>query len=93
MTVGGWPCGKELELTYCSEDQTNLHRHARHNAQEAIALARSRAQEFDNQASLDRKTNEAVKLAKVQAHILDDSEREASGTPGAPLVDCKFFLL
>jgi chromatin-remodeling ATPase INO80 len=80
-------------LMACSEDQTNLHRHARHNAQEAISLAKLRAEEFDTQASLDRKANEVMKLAKAQAHIRDNLEREAAGTSGAPLVDCKSFFL
>ncbi|KAG2108350.1 DNA-binding domain-containing protein [Suillus clintonianus] len=66
-------------------DQTNLHRHARHNAQEAIALARQRAQQFDTQAALDRKTNEALKLAKAQAHIRDDDESGLSGASNTPL--------
>ncbi|KIK96361.1 hypothetical protein PAXRUDRAFT_312720 [Paxillus rubicundulus Ve08.2h10] len=72
------------EIDFDDEDQTNLHRHARHNAQEAIALARERAQQFDTQAALERKTNEAMKLAKAQAHIRDD---EGSATSGAPLMD------
>lgn len=67
-----------------SEDQTNLHLHARHNAQEAIALAKQRAQDFDVQAALERKTNEALRLAKGQAHLRDEDEQ----TEGAPLVDC-----
>ncbi|KIJ21627.1 hypothetical protein PAXINDRAFT_95170 [Paxillus involutus ATCC 200175] len=72
------------EIDFDDEDQTNLHRHARHNAQEAIALARERAQQFDTQAALERKTNEAMKLAKAQAHIRDD---DGSTTSGAPLMD------
>lgn len=71
-------------LTVRSEDQTNLHRLARHNAQEAIALAKQRAQDFDTQAALERKTNEALRLAKGQAHLLD----EGDCIGGAPLVDC-----
>lgn len=77
------------------DDQTNLHRHAKHNAQEAIALAKQRAQQFDTQAALERKTNEALKLAKAQAHIHDDVETPTA-TPGAPLVDrtymCSDFM-
>ncbi|KIJ68315.1 hypothetical protein HYDPIDRAFT_24608 [Hydnomerulius pinastri MD-312] len=72
------------DIDFDDEDQTNLHRHARHNAQEAISLAKQRAQQFDTQAALERKTNEALKLAKAQAHIRDDDE---SGTSGAPLMD------
>ncbi|KAG1755152.1 SNF2 family N-terminal domain-containing protein, partial [Suillus paluster] len=75
------------EIDFDDEDQTNLHRHARHNAQEAIALARVRAQQFDTQAALDRKTNEALKLAKAQAHIRDDDESGPSGASNTPLVD------
>ncbi|KAF9240898.1 P-loop containing nucleoside triphosphate hydrolase protein [Melanogaster broomeanus] len=71
------------EIDFDDEDQTNLHRHARHNAQEAIALAKQRAQQFDTQAALDRKTNEALKLAKAQAHIRDDDE----STSGLALMD------
>lgn len=70
------------------EDPTNLHQHARHNAQEAIALARQRAQDFDTQAALVRKTNEALRLAKGQAHLRDDEDEQ---TEGAPLVDCTYL--
>lgn len=82
-------------LFYSSEDHTNLHRHARHNAQEAIALARERAIQFDTQAALERKTNEALQLAKAQAHIRDDSEEQGespSKSSKAPLVDRKSHL-
>lgn len=67
------------------DDSTNLHRHARQNAQEAISLAKERALQFDTQAALERKTNEALKLAKAQAHIHDAS---AASTSALPLVDC-----
>lgn len=73
------------------DDQTNLHRHARHNAQEAIALAKRKAQEFDTQAALERKTNEALKLAKAQAHIRADED--VSGSSGTPLVDRMYPVL
>lgn len=53
-------------------------------------MAQQRAQEFDNQASLDRKTNEAMKLAKGQAHLRDESESGTPGPSGTPLVDCEF---
>ena len=73
-----------------------LHQHARKNAKEAIALARQRATQFDTQAALERKTNEALALAKAQAHIRDDTE-EVEGAPGAPkttpLVDRKLWLV
>ncbi|KAF9270344.1 hypothetical protein L218DRAFT_888813 [Marasmius fiardii PR-910] len=64
--VGDAPGGSLEEIDFDDEDQTNLYRHAKHNAQEAIAAARQRAQEFDTQAALERKTNEAIKLAKEQ---------------------------
>lgn len=56
-------------------------------------MARMRAQEFDTQASLDRKTNEAMKLAKGQAHIRDESEQGTPDPSGAPLVDCESLFL
>lgn len=70
-----------------TEDHTNIHRHARRNAQEAIALAKRKAQDFDVQAALERKTNEALKLAKGQAHIRTEESTEASTSAGTPLVD------
>ncbi|KAH7909117.1 SNF2 family N-terminal domain-containing protein [Hygrophoropsis aurantiaca] len=75
------------DIDFDDEDQTNLHRHARHNAQEAIALAKQRAQHFDTQTALERKTNEALRLAKAQAHIRDDDESVPTGSSSAPLVD------
>ncbi|KAL0579121.1 putative DNA helicase ino80 [Marasmius crinis-equi] len=60
------PDGNLQDINFDDEDQTNLYRHARHNAQEAIAAARQRAVDFDTQAALERKTNEAIKLAKEQ---------------------------
>lgn len=75
-------------VTPLLEDSTNLHRHARQNAQEAISLARERAQQFDAQAALERKTNEALKLSKAQAHIHGSDSVEGSST-APPLVDCK----
>ncbi|KAG6846025.1 hypothetical protein H0H87_011073 [Tephrocybe sp. NHM501043] len=77
------------DLIYGSEDQTNLHRHAMHNAQEAIVLAKQRAEMFDAQAALERKTNEALKLAKAQAHIHDGRENleEPNASNEKPLVD------
>jgi hypothetical protein len=92
MMVGYYlPYDLHLELMMGSEDQTNLHLHARHNAQEAIVLARQRAQDFDAQAALERKTNEALRLAKGQAHLRDDDEDEQ--TEGAPLVDRTYYSL
>lgn len=75
-------------LTVRAEDETNLLAHARMNAKEAIALARQRASQFDTQAALVRKTNEALALAKAQAHIRDDEEHvEGSDKPRGALVD------
>ncbi|KAJ3571584.1 hypothetical protein NP233_g3652 [Leucocoprinus birnbaumii] len=75
------------EINFDDEDQTNLHRHARANAQEAIALAKARAEEFDNQAALDRKTNEALKLAKAQKRVQEEEEtvEGVSGPSDVPL--------
>lgn len=73
-----------------TDDHTNLHRHALHNAQEAIALAKQRAHQFDAQAALERKTNQALQLAKAQAHIRDNPEECGEGPSGSsktPLVD------
>lgn len=79
-----------MSLIFCViEDHTNLLRHARRNAQEAIALAKQRAVQFDVQAALERKTKEAIALAKGQAHIRDEEEEE-SPNPSAPLVDREF---
>lgn len=74
-----------------SDDPTNLHRHARYNAQEAITLAKQRAQQFDTQAALERKTNEALKLAKAQAHIHENAVEDETPT-APPLVDCTYRL-
>ncbi|KAI0068403.1 hypothetical protein BV25DRAFT_1818814 [Artomyces pyxidatus] len=75
-----------LDLDFDDADHTNLHRHARHNAQEAVALARKRAQAFDTQAALERKTNEALQLAKSQAHLRDPEDVQ-TGSSTTPLVD------
>jgi chromatin-remodeling ATPase INO80 len=61
MVSHHFPYSLYLGLTICSEDQTNLHRLARHNAQEAIALAKQRAQNFDAQAALERKVAWALR--------------------------------
>ncbi|KAF9068102.1 SNF2 family N-terminal domain-containing protein [Rhodocollybia butyracea] len=65
-----------MDINFDDDDQTNLYRHARHNAEEAIALARDRAQQFDAQAALERKTNEAMKLAKEQGRDGPDRASE-----------------
>ncbi|KAG6832455.1 hypothetical protein H0H92_001501 [Tricholoma furcatifolium] len=78
------------DINFDDEDQTNLRRHAMHNAQEAIALAKQRAEMFDAQAALERKTNEALKLAKAQAHLHDSqdgAEKADASNQKAPLVD------
>ncbi|KAJ7103398.1 SNF2 family N-terminal domain-containing protein [Mycena belliarum] len=75
------------DINFDEDDQTNLHLHARHNAQEAISLAKQRAQQFDAQAALERKTNEALKLAKAQAHIHDTKDESMESATGTPLVD------
>lgn len=77
-------------LTPHADDQTNLHKHAAANAQEALDIARQRAQQFDTQAALERKTNEALKLAKAQAHIRDDDDDLGGPSEKRPLVDCGF---
>jgi chromatin-remodeling ATPase INO80 len=70
-----------------------LHLHARANAQEAIAMARQRAQQFDTQSALERKTNEALKLAKAQAHVRDDADDLGEPSGATPLVDRKIHSL
>lgn len=70
-----------------------MHLHARHNAQEAVSLAKQRAQQFDAQAALERKTNEALQLAKAQAHIHDAKDESMEPEAGAPLVDRRSALL
>jgi chromatin-remodeling ATPase INO80 len=80
------------DIDFDDEDQTNLYNHASRNAQDALAAAREKAAQFDRQAALDRKTNEALKLAKAQAHIRDDStgpSTPAAGGDARPLVDRK----
>lgn len=49
-------------------------------------MAKQRAQQFDTQAALERKTNEALKLAKAQAHVRDDAD-DLGGPSKRPLVD------
>lgn len=51
-------------------------------------MAKRKAVDFDAQAALDRKTNEALKLAKGQAHIRDDDSVGAGN--GTPLVDRRY---
>lgn len=84
------------ETQHSIEDQTNLHKHASKNAQDALAMAKAKAEMFDSQAALERKTNQALKLAKAQAYFREDSETpSASGpatTSATPLVDRKCRL-
>jgi hypothetical protein len=90
----GTLCCRTLRAFFLSleaADHTNLHRHARHNAQEAVVLAKKRVQAFDAQIALERKTNQALQLAKNQAHVRDDEE-EQNQPAKAPLVDRKHFL-
>lgn len=77
------------DINFDEEDATNLYRHARVSAQEAVSAARRKAVAFDTQTALERKTNEAIQLAKHQAHIRDDddSEQPGAGTSSTPLVD------
>jgi DNA helicase INO80 len=70
------------------DDPTNLHRHARYNAQEAIALAKQRAEQFDTQAALDRKTNESHQIAREPTRV----EAEAEGSKEPSLVDRALFI-
>ena len=67
-----------------SDDPTNLQRHARLSAQEAVALARERAQQFDAQVALERQTHQAKALAQLAT--------QAEGNDvAAPLVDRMYY--
>lgn len=55
-------------------------------------LAKKRVQAFDAQIALERKTNQALQLAKNQAHVRDDEE-EQEQPARAPLVDRMNFSL
>ena len=57
-----------------------------------MVLAKKRVQAFDAQIALERKTNQALQLAKNQAHVRDDEEEQKEPTK-APLVDRMHFLL
>ncbi|KAJ7597201.1 SNF2 family DNA-dependent ATPase [Mycena floridula] len=74
------------EIDFDDEDKTNLYNHARHNAQEAIALAKLRAQEFDTQAALERRNNEALQLARADPRPDATSEEgsQQGSTSGEP---------
>ncbi|KAI0257582.1 SNF2 family N-terminal domain-containing protein [Lactifluus subvellereus] len=75
------------EIDFDDADHTNLHRHARHNAQEAVMLAKKRVQAFDAQVALERKTSQVLKLAKSQTHVRDDEEEQEQSATPMPLVD------
>jgi sulfopyruvate decarboxylase TPP-binding subunit len=51
-----------------------------------MTLAKKRVQAFDAQIALQRKTNQALQLAKIQAHVRDDEE-EQKQLATVPLVD------
>ena len=55
-------------------------------------LAKQRVQAFDAQIALERKTNQALQLARSQAHVRDDEEVQKLPARSI-LVDCKCFLL
>jgi DNA helicase INO80 len=57
-----------------------------------VVLAKKRVQAFDAQIALERKTNQALQLAKNQAHVRDDEEEQEQPTR-APLVDRMNFSL
>lgn len=81
------------DINFDDSDMTNLHNHAWKNAKEAIELAKNRAAQFDTQAALERKTNEALALAKAQAHVRDDDEFVEGGEKGGKgIVDREFLV-
>jgi hypothetical protein len=82
VTVRPSPPSHHALLISKSEDKTNLQRHARRNAEEAVALARQRALDFDAKSRLERKTMEAVALAKAQGHDM------STDLPTTGLTDC-----
>ncbi|KAJ3737090.1 SNF2 family DNA-dependent ATPase [Lentinula guzmanii] len=77
------------DINFDDEDQTNLYRHARHNAREAIELARSRAQQFDAQAAFERQNNEALKLAKEQSLPISEPKEDAGTSAGGQVLEQK----
>lgn len=56
-----------------------------------MILAKKRVQAFDAQIALERKTNQALQLAKNQAHVRDDEEEHVQ-SERTPLVDCMLSL-
>ncbi|KAK0478503.1 SNF2 family DNA-dependent ATPase [Armillaria novae-zelandiae] len=78
------------DINFDDDDKSNMYRHAKHNAQEAIALAKQKAEEFDAHAARERKNNEANQLVKSQLQDQADGEAEVdgeTGTSSAPLLD------
>lgn len=71
-----------------------MHQHARAIAKETMEKNRLKALQFDNQSALQRKMNEAQRLAKSQAHIRDETPETLEGvdTSTKTLVDCKFCV-
>lgn len=88
VSLSLWRFYVSINSIHVAEDETNLYRHASRNAQEALAEAKRKAARFDKQTALERKTNEALKLAKAQAHIRDDESTTPSAPSATPLVDC-----
>lgn len=72
-----------------------MHRHARRIAQGNIVQARARAQQFDAESALERKTKDAMKFAKAQSHLHDEPEtQEGDGSnTGKPIVDCTLRII
>lgn len=68
-----------------------MQQHARAIAKETMEKTLSKAQQFDNQTALQRKMNEASRLAKSQAHIRDETPETLEGVDAStkPLVDRK----
>lgn len=71
-----------------------MHQHARAIAKETMEKNRLKALQFDNQSALQRKMNEAQRLAKSQAHIRDETPETLEGvdTSTKTLVDRKFCV-
>lgn len=68
-----------------------MQNHARAIARETMEATILKAKEFDNQTALQRKMNEASRLAKSQAHIRDETPETLEGVDAStkPLVDRK----
>jgi chromatin-remodeling ATPase INO80 len=79
-------------LTITIEDKTNLYRHAKRNAQEAINQAKLRAEEFDVQASIERNATGAVKVQTDSRESLETNFKEG-GKESSLLMDRKVFAI